>query len=42
MLIAVPPSSNILQTGGAVADVTLQLSAKVLTQKRKYVTLIDV
>ena len=42
MLIAVPPSGNILETGGAVSDVTLQLSAKVLTQKRKYVTLIDV
>ena len=42
MLIAVPPSGNILETGGAVSDITFQLSNKVLTQKRKYTTLIDV
>ena len=33
---------NILQTGGAICDVYLQLDAKVLTEKRMYVTLIDV
>jgi hypothetical protein len=33
---------DILQTGGPIADVTLQLSAKVLTEKRQYVQLIDV
>ena len=33
---------NILQTGGPIADVTLQLAAKVLTEKRQYMQLIDV
>ena len=33
---------DILQTGGPIADVTLQLAAKVLTEKRQYVQLIDV
>ena len=33
---------NIVKTGGPVADVTLQLAAKVLTEKRQYVQLIDV
>ena len=33
---------NILKTGGPIADVTLQLAAKVLTEKRQYVQLIDV
>ena len=33
---------DILLTGGPICDVTLQLHAKVLTQKRMYVTLIDV
>ena len=33
---------DILLTGGPIADVTLQLSAKVLTEKRQYVQLIDV
>ena len=33
---------NILETGGPIADVTLQLSAKVLTEKRQYLQLIDV
>ena len=33
---------DILQTGGPICDVTLQLSAKVLTQKRQYTQLIDV
>ena len=33
---------NILQTGMPVAECTLQLAAKVLTEKRQYVQLIDV
>ena len=33
---------DILQTGGPICDVYLQLSAKVLTEKRQYVTLIAV
>ena len=33
---------DILQTGGPICDVTLQLSSKVLTQKRQYIQLIDV
>ena len=33
---------QILQTGGPIADVTLQLAAKVLTEKRQYMQLIDV
>ena len=33
---------DILRTGGPIADVTLQLSAKVLTEKRQYMQLIDV
>ena len=33
---------DILKTGGPICDVTLQLDAKVLTQKRQYVKLIDV
>ena len=33
---------DIFKTGGPIADVTLQLHAKVLTQKRQYVQLIDV
>ena len=47
-LIATPLASNdlyygdILLTGKPVADVTLQLHAKVLTQKRQYTQLIDV
>ena len=31
-----------METGGPIADVTLQLAAKVLTQKRTYMQLIDV
>ena len=42
MLIAAPPSENILETGGPVSDVILQLSANVLTQKRKYTTIVEV
>ena len=33
---------DILTTGGPIADVTLQLAAKVLTEKRQYTQLIDV
>jgi len=33
---------NILKTGGPIIDVTLQLAAKVLTEKRQYTQLIDV
>ena len=33
---------NILKTGGPIIDVTLQLSAKVLTERRQYTQLIDV
>ena len=33
---------DIFKTGGPIADVTLQLHAKVLTQKRQYTQLIDV
>ena len=33
---------DILETGGPIADVYLQLHAKVLTEKRQYVTLIEV
>jgi len=33
---------NILKTGGPIIDVTLQLAAKVLTEKRQYMQLIDV
>ena len=33
---------DILLTGGPIADVTLQLHAKVLTQRRQYTQLIDV
>ena len=33
---------DIIQTGGPIADVTLQLAGKVLTEKRQYTQLIDV
>ena len=33
---------DILKTGGPIADATLQLAAKVLTEKRQYLQLIDV
>ena len=33
---------DILRTGGPIADATLQLAAKVLTEKRQYLQLIDV
>jgi hypothetical protein len=33
---------NILKTGGPIIDVTLQLAAKVLTEKRQYTQLIDI
>ena len=41
-LIAAPGTDQILKTGGAVCDITMQLAAKVLTQRRKYTTLIEV
>jgi hypothetical protein len=41
-VIATPGSDEILKTGGPVCDITLQLAANVLTQKRYYKTLIDV
>ena len=37
-----PGTDEILKTGGHVADLTLQLAANVLTQRRKYKTLLDV
>ena len=41
-LIASPQHDDIIKSGGPVADVTLQLAAKVITTKRKYMTLLDV
>ena len=41
-IITAPPNGDVLKTGGALCDVTLQLAAKVLTIKRKYKTLTDV
>ena len=42
-IIAHPPLyGDILRTGGPIADVTIQLAAKVLTEKRQYTQLIDV
>ena len=41
-IITAPANGNVLESGGALCEVTLQLAAKVLTTKRKYVTLIDV
>ena len=42
-IITSPPLfGDILTTGGPIADVTLQLAAKVLTEKRQYTKLIDV
>ena len=41
MLIAAPGTDQILNTGGAACEVTMQLDAKVLTKKRKYATLLD-
>ena len=41
-IITAPPNGDILKTGGAICEVTLQLAAKVLTIKRKYKTLLDV
>ena len=41
-IIATPGSYDILETGGPVCDITLQLAATVLTQRRKYSTLIDI
>ena len=41
-VIAAPGSVNILKTGEPVTDVSLQLGANVLTQKRNYKTLLDI
>ena len=41
-IITAPPNGDVIKTGGALCEVTLQLAAKVLTTKRKYMTLIDV
>ena len=41
-IIATPGSYDILENGGPVCDITLQLAATVLTQRRKYSTLIDI
>ena len=41
-LIAAPGTADILKTGGAVCDITMQLHQKILTTKRKYTTLLDV
>jgi hypothetical protein len=40
-VIATPGSEEILKTGGPVCDITLQLAANVLTQKRHYKTLLN-
>ena len=42
MLIAAPGSAQILQTGGPVCDITMQLHQKILTTRRKYTTLLEV
>ena len=42
MLIAAPGTVDILKTGGAVCDCTMQLHQKILTTKRKYTTLLEV
>ena len=41
-IITAPPKGDVLENGEALCEVTLQLAAKVLTTKRKYMTLIDV
>ena len=41
-VIASPGTAEILKTGGCVCDLTLQLAANVLTQRRNYKTLLDV
>ena len=41
-IIASPQYGDIIQSGYPVADATLQLAGKVLTEKRQYVQLIDV
>jgi len=41
-VIAAPGTDEILKTGGPVCDLTLQLAANVLTQRRNYKTLLDV
>ena len=41
-LIAAPPKGGMFETNEPICDVSLQLSAKVLTQRRTYVKLIEV
>jgi len=41
-IITAPPNGDVLDTGGPLCEVNLQLAAKVLTTKRKYMTLLDV
>ena len=41
-VITAPGTEEILKTGGPVCDLTLQLAANVLTQRRNYKTLLDV
>ena len=41
-IITAPPKGDVLENGEALCEVTLQLAAKVLTTKRKYMTLLDV
>jgi len=41
-VITAPGTDEILKTGGPVCDLTLQLAANVLTQRRNYKTLLDV
>ena len=41
-LIAAPGTADILKTGKAVCDITMQLHQKILTTRRKYTTLLEV
>ena len=41
-IIVTSGSYDILETGGPVCDITLQLATTVLTERRKYSTLIDI
>ena len=41
-IITAPPSRDIIKYGDPLCEVNLQLAAKVLTTKRKYMTLLDV
>ena len=41
-IISAPGTEEVLKTGGPISDITLQLAATVLTQRRKYPSIIDV